>query len=433
MLWKRIPTIPIQNNGLHQIMRKRQPTSPTEINNMYYSLSDIDAEPDNQSVNYPTRPFKKPKYTKQRNDNSPRNVNSTDKNTNKQLNFNKIKSGLTAIIEIWDTPIRDIVQALLKNELDNKDFGIRTKSPNRLIIMPASPESLTKIKKALDNNPNWYTYTPQKEKPKNLILKKVTDYNEIEVRTYIESLNLANVTVLKVIKYIYNKNTPDKFHFIVQITHDSTANTLMKTTNICYQSVKWGWFRRNKVFQCKRCQCVGHASINCHFPRRCVKCGLRHGKEDCPINANSDKTLLKCINYNQMGHPASYHGCEYLKYAQSRYDEQRNNNKKNLINKITNQAQYFRKINPNITFADISSNKQYPNLKSHHNRSTLNPTIPHNNIQTRNQPENRQNTNNVSEQMQELLITVKQQHSVLMSMIANSASKIQYLYDHLEL
>lgn len=100
---------------------------------------------------------------------------------------------------------------------------IRTKNPNRMIIIPSTPDSLEKIKKSLDNQPIWYTYTPVEQKPKYLILKKVTDYNELEIKTYIDSLNLANGTLLKVIKYIYNKANPNKFHFIVQISHDSTA------------------------------------------------------------------------------------------------------------------------------------------------------------------------------------------------------------------
>lgn len=162
--------------------RKRQSTSPTTINNMYFSLSEIDSEPDNLSIHQDTRPLKKPKYSKPSNKNSPRNSNITGNNASKhQLNFNKInKSGFTATIEIWDTPIRDIIQALLKKELNYNDFVIRTKSQDRLIIIPSSPESLAKIKIALEDNPDWYTYTPQKEKPKNLILKKITDYNETE-------------------------------------------------------------------------------------------------------------------------------------------------------------------------------------------------------------------------------------------------------------
>lgn len=84
-------------------------------------------------------------------------TNKPDNNPNKLHNFNKKKSCFTSIIEIWDATIRDIVGTLSKSELNNNDFVSKTKSPNRMIIIPTTPESLTKIKEALENQDTWYT------------------------------------------------------------------------------------------------------------------------------------------------------------------------------------------------------------------------------------------------------------------------------------
>lgn len=212
----------------------------------------------------------------------------------------------------------------------------------------------------------------------------------------------------------------------------------MSINHICYQTAKWGWFRRNKVFQCKRCQRVGHASINCHFPRRCVKCGEPHGKETCTITANDDKNKLKCVNCSKTGHPASYYGCDYLKFAQSKYNEQRNLNINNFINKVNTQASFARKINPRISFAGITSQQQqqYPYLKGQHNLNapeTANPAY-HNQSSKHTGPrQETNNNNNTNEQLQEIMHMMKQQHTTLMTLIAENASRIDYIFNHFEM
>lgn len=414
--------------------RKRQLISPTNVNNTFQSLSEIDSDPDDEQTSHATQIFKKPKNNPRQTAKPTSKATPPPNPTKRQLNFNvnKNKSGFTAVIEIWDTPLRDIVKLLLDGQLARDDFVIRTKSTNRMIINPSTPDSLLKIKKALEPLPNWYTYTPQKEKPKNLVLKKVTDFTEAEVKNHIDSLNIPNVSVIKVIKYIYNKSTPENFHLIVQITHDSLAKNLMSVNSICYQRATWDWFRRNKVFQCKRCQRVGHASINCHFTRRCIKCGEPHGKDDCPIEQNSDKNLLKCVNCNKSGHPASYFGCEYLKFAQSKYMEQRSINKNNFTNKTKPSRPPSRKTTPSVSFADIAKPQRFPQLKGQHSLPDVNPAPSHNYNHQFNQPGPYQNNPNIQAQLHEIFTAIKQQHSSLMMLIAENASRIDYLFNHFE-
>lgn len=54
---------------------------------------------------------------------------------------------------------------------------------------------------------------------------------------------------------------------------------------------------------------MGHASINCRLPPRCVKCGQQYDIGKCPITDVDNKDKLKCANCNLYGHPASYKEC----------------------------------------------------------------------------------------------------------------------------
>lgn len=301
------------------------------------------------------------------------------------------------------------------------------------------------MKIALKDTEDWYTYTPLKHKPKNLILKRVFgDYDENDVKTYVDNLNLPTVKVLKVIKYMYDKSNTNLYHFIVQIEHTSIAKDLMAETFICYQKVKWGWFRKNKIFQCRKCQRVGHASINCHFARRCVKCGEAHGKEECKIPKNADRNLLKCVNCRNIGHPASYYGCPYLKYSQNQLNIQRNNNKINLQKKIETAAHKIiprnlnlRKTTPQISSAQSVSDPiaRFPQLPRKHNLNIPPPATVTNdytyNRNTEPLPDN--NTNNLQAQINEVLIIVKQQHQLLIKQLPENSSRINYIFDHFEM
>lgn len=423
-------------------------SSPTNVTNAFANLSDIESEGIENSTIYHT-----PKATRNTNQNYNTNNSSINSpqaqsrtnNDNKKPNFIKTNKGTTATIEIWNNNIKDIVKKFIDNQLTQNDFIIKSKNSDRILIKPKSNDSLEKIKAALADINNWYTYTPQKMKPKNLILKRVYgNYDENDVKNYITNLNLPNVNLLKVIKYVYDKQNPKNFHFIVQIEHQSIARELMNEHIICYQQVKWDWFRKNKVFQCRKCQRVGHASNNGHFDRRCVKCGEARGKEDCKIPKDADKNLLKCANCKNSGHPASYYGCPYLKYAQNQLNAQRNMKKDIAQKKIEAAVQQktprtwdSRKINSNITFAQTASGltSYFPNLPSKHNLNKQSAATDNNNYFTvpNSETQHSHNSNNLQAQINELLVIVNQQHQILMKQLTVNSSRISYIYDHFEI
>ncbi|CAD6215485.1 GSCOCG00011224001-RA-CDS, partial [Cotesia congregata] len=154
-------------------------------------------------------------------------------------------------------------------------------------------------------------------KPKSIILKGVNGgFSADMVLTERNSMKLENVKIEKVTEIIFNKiNEVKKTTFLIQVSHNSELRELTKIDLLLHQVVKWENLRREKIFQCKKCQRLGHASTNCKLAYRCVKCSGSHGPSACPIKSSDPKSSLKCANCGENGHPANYRGCIYYKHA----------------------------------------------------------------------------------------------------------------------
>lgn len=101
----------------------------------------------------------------------------------------------------------------------------------------------------------YFTYTPKHLKTKSLILKGIRgDFSEDSIRQEIEDLRLPNVKVLNLSKFVYNKNRPDTYHHLIQISNDSKTCDLFKIRVITYQRVRWEYMKKPSIFQCKNCQ-----------------------------------------------------------------------------------------------------------------------------------------------------------------------------------
>ncbi|KAK2577804.1 hypothetical protein KPH14_000697 [Odynerus spinipes] len=196
----------------------------------------------------------------------------------------------------------------------------------------------------------FYTYTPRNLKPKSLVLKGIRGgYDETEVLTAITDLNLPNTKIIKVRKLIFNKNSPDKYHFIVSISNDSLAAPLVKVKRLLSQTCRWERLRKPIVFQCRRCQQIGHASSNCFLKPTCSKCAGEHEVVNCPIKDETDKSKQKCVNCNSLGHSAAYKGCPMIKLASKlnkQIKQQKANTNKTVLNTIS------RKVTPGYSFAN---------------------------------------------------------------------------------
>lgn len=170
---------------------------------------------------------------------------------------------------------------------------------------------------------HFYTYTPKGQKPKSLIVKGIRgDFSCDDIRTEIQDLQLANVEIISLNKFHFNKKDPDRFYHILQVTSSSQTAELFKIKSLAFQKVRWEHLKKPTIYQCRKCQRLGHASKNCNLPFRCVKCAQTHDPGSCPITEAADKSALKCANCGQEGHPASYSGCPFIKFAMQRKKSQ---------------------------------------------------------------------------------------------------------------
>ncbi|KAI4486302.1 hypothetical protein M0802_012385 [Mischocyttarus mexicanus] len=95
------------------------------------------------------------------------------------------------------------------------------------------------------------------------ILKGIRgSFDEIDVKEAISELNLKGVDIAKV-------QTPDKYHFIVSLKHNSLTAQLWKCKALLNQRCRWDRLKRPPIFQCRNCQRVRHASANCNLKPVC--------------------------------------------------------------------------------------------------------------------------------------------------------------------
>ncbi|CAG5093154.1 Protein of unknown function [Cotesia congregata] len=104
-----------------------------------------------------------------------------------------------------------------------------------------------------------YLY-PQGKKKVTLVLKGVTsNYNEHDVKNFISNKKLQDVNIEKVTKLQFDKKDPNRFFFLVYLSPDSKAAALTKLRYVLNQPVRWEKIKKKAVFQCRRCQRIGHA------------------------------------------------------------------------------------------------------------------------------------------------------------------------------
>lgn len=244
----------------------------------------------------------------------------TDNNGNQQQQASNISprahpKGKPQPIHIQGQKINATVKILTIAKIGKTAFTIKQNNEEESTITTESYVAYDDIRNVLKSNNIQFTPSPPKhEKPKTLILKGIKgDFNEEDVASEIADLEIPNCIITKVSKLIYNPNCTDRFHYIVKFTSDSTLSEISKIETLLYQSARWEHLKKKNIFQCRRCQRVGHASSNCELQIRCVRCSLTYEPGHCSIEPDAGKDKLKCANCGQKGHPASYGGCPFLK------------------------------------------------------------------------------------------------------------------------
>ena len=273
---------------------------------------------------------------------------------------------------------------------------------------------------------------PRQEKNKLLILKGINrDFSTEEVHEAIIGLNVLDVHITKVSVFnpnIISKQT--KATKLLHLTPDSLTSNLTKHRRLLNQVINWEPLRKTKVFQCKNCQRVGHSSANCNLGYRCVKCLTEHKPGECPRRKNDKDTPPGCVNCRNLGHPANYRGCPFLKFAQETTNAQKNSTAESRKSKILSIA---RLVNLNLTYAHATALQPKPvtptNYNPRHTSTHLenNPTTP----QYLDTQPNLQNL--INSIRNDIIQTITTQNQLLNHKINNNSNKIDYILNHLNL
>ena len=157
----------------------------------------------------------------------------------------------------------------------------------------------------------------------------------------------------------------------MQVEPGSDIASLKKVRYLAYQNIWWDTLRNTSVYQCKNCQRIGHTSSCCNLGYRCVKCAKEHQPGQCALEKNVKRELLECINCKRFGktsagHPASYKGCPYIKFAQELKDKEQ---KTKIRTKVSKYINTDRKYSSELTSARalrVHSDASQSNRKNSH-------------------------------------------------------------------
>lgn len=355
-------------------------------------------------------------------------------------------------IHVYEANMKNIVKIIIDAEISEDDFWVRELN-NYISVNPQNLETYKKIKQLLDTNLlQYFTFTPKEEKKITLVLKGVkADYNENDVKTFIINKKLQDVHLENVTKLQFDKSDENKYFYLVHLSPESRSSALTKLRYILHQPVRWENIRKKAIFQCRRCQRIGHASRNCNFKFRCVKCGKDHGPIKEGNKCELEKAELKdifCINCGQKGHPASYPGCPYLITAQDLKKESQfvkqslRNDRLNKFNTYVNPQRSYNqaaKYNPE-NFPPLPRTR-FEDRQSYWNDTTNHrPAQKENHEQFINLNRDNQDLGNNFTQIERLLNSfktsltesLKEQFDIINKQITDNSRRIDYILTQLD-
>lgn len=131
----------------------------------------------------------------------------------------------------------------------------------------------------LENNTQFFTYTPKEKKPINLILKGIRgDFTADKVKTDLVALDIPQLTILKVFDLSFKHRAKNFTHFLVQLSPDRSPQSLTNYRYVLHQKVHWEKLVKPDVFLCMNCLQIGHSGINCNLDFHCSRCNHNHAK-----------------------------------------------------------------------------------------------------------------------------------------------------------
>lgn len=178
------------------------------------------------------------------------------------LNSNSRKADRQPPIYNINSNINSLISKITALTIPKSAFLIKEVDRDNHIVYTNSAEHYKAVSDMLlENKVQYFTYTPKNLKPKSILLKGVRgDFNLDFIKQEIVNLNIPDLEVLSITKFIFNKALPHRFHHLIQLPTDSKTANMFKVKSIAYQKVRWEHLKKPSLFQCKKCQKLGHAS-----------------------------------------------------------------------------------------------------------------------------------------------------------------------------
>lgn len=232
------------------------------------------------------------------------------------------------------TNIQVIKNFLLNVSIVNKPL-LKLVRANQVQISCHSTEDKAKIIEKLKiQQIQFYTFTEKIDKPIVFLLKGfyVTDCDEIK-----KLLLDKELPVVKVSHFIKREDFAIySVHFQGNI-NNININILNHSHRIIDSIVvKWEVIKSNskRPSQCHNCQRFGHASYNCGFKFRCVKCSEDHSPGDCKRSVRDENVY--CVNCKGQ-HAANHRGCSVFQKFKSNLDNLRSNSARPVAKSLIQQ------------------------------------------------------------------------------------------------
>ncbi|PSN31389.1 hypothetical protein C0J52_24536 [Blattella germanica] len=184
-------------------------------------------------------------------------------------------------------------------------------------------------------NQEFFTYQRRQDLPIKVVLRRLP--NSLDPEELSEALQEAGYDILHVRQIVTHRGGEAIKNplYIVSLPRTEKSASIYNLDRLLHMVVKVEAYKSARtVKQCFRCQAFGHTYVGCGLPTKCLICTGGHSHKDCPIReeANSDTTLLKCINCNGAGHTASNRSCpEFIKAQEKFQKTERHNEERKAV------------------------------------------------------------------------------------------------------
>lgn len=197
------------------------------------------------------------------------------------LFFKKIRSLVKGEVEFKCIAREDYEKTLIKTNVINEYKIIKTY--------------------LVQHNYQFYTYGLEEEVPVKIVLKGLhRSVTSEEVRNSLRDQGHEPLDIIQLTRKGSDIKIPT---FILKYAPGKDIKPVTSIKHLFYTKIYWEKFKSSqRVQQCYRCQEMGHISVNCTLPERCVRCSGPHKNQDC----KSD--ILKCANCKG-NHAASNPDC----------------------------------------------------------------------------------------------------------------------------